>query len=117
MINFKLIKREKLHILSRYLKEKKIDFETQIQIKKYLNFLWENEEKHTFEKELEIFNKLTNNLKDKIRMQTYGKILFQIPLFTQNFTKSFLEKILTIMKPINFEENSLIYKAYFEKFI
>ena len=50
-------------------------------------------------------------------MQTYGKILFQIPLFTQNFTKSFLEKILTIMKPINFEENSLIYKSYFEKFI
>ena len=82
-----------------------------MQIKKYMNFLWEMEEKQTSSKEQEIFDKLTSHLKEKILLQTYGKILFPIPLFAKNFSLELLVKLLALMKPLNFDPGSTIYKV------
>lgn len=78
-----------------------------------MNFLWEVEERQTSQKEQEIFNKLTSSLKDKILLQTFGKILFPVPAFSNNFTKEFLTKILSIMKPVFFDPNATIYRVKF----
>ena len=93
------------------MKKNKIDFDTQLQIKKYMNFLWKIEEMQASEKEKEIFKNLSSNLKEKVLLQTFGKILFPIPLFSKNFSKSFLLKVLTLMKPIHFDPDSVIYKV------
>lgn len=97
--------------LNRYLKKNNIDFETQMQVKKYMNFLWKIEERQTTEKESEIFNKLSSHLKEEILLQTYGKILFQIPLFNKNFSKHFLTRVLSLMKPVYYDPNSIIYQV------
>ena len=76
-----------------------------------MNFLWELEKRQTSEKESKIFQMLTPNLQQKILQQTYGKALFSIPLFTKNFSKNFLFKLLTRMRPINFDPNSIIYQV------
>ena len=81
-----------------------------------MDFLWDNDndgEHNNSKKEEEIFNKLSFRLKEKILLQTNGKILFPLPLFSKNFTKSFLMKILSKMKPIHFEPNTIIYQVYF----
>ena len=95
------------------MKKNKIDFETQLQIKKYIHYFSEVEEKEASQKEQEIYNKLTTHLKEKILIQTYGKILFSCPVFSNNFSKDFLLKILTIMKPVHFDSDSIIYKVFF----
>ena len=93
------------------MKKNGIDFHTQLEIKKYMNFLWELEKRQTSEKESKIFQMLTPNLQQKILQQTYGKVLFSIPLFTKNFSNNFLFKLLTKMRPINFDPNSIIYQV------
>ena len=52
------------------MKKNKIDFDTQLQIKKYMNFLWKIEEMQASEKEKEIFKNLSSNLKEKVLLQT-----------------------------------------------
>lgn len=95
------------------MKKNEIDFSTQLKIKNYMNFLWVNEAKQTSGTENEIFNKFTPNLKRAFLSQTLGKFLFKVPLFERNFSKAFLEELLFVMKPMNFEANSFIYKVHF----
>ena len=76
-----------------------------------MNFLWKVEEMQTTEKENDIFNKLSLHLKEQILLQTYGKLLFQIPLFKNNFSKQFITRVLSLMKPVYFDPNSIIYKV------
>ena len=78
-----------------------------------MNFVWDNEEKQTSKVESELFSKLTDNLKYAFLSQTTGKMLFPLPLFTKNFSEEFLRKVLFIMKPVNFDPNSLIYQVFF----
>lgn len=106
-----LFSSDNLRILNQYLKKNNIDFDTQIQIKNYMNYYWEDQEKQTTNEEQEIFKKLTSNLQEKILLQTNGKILFSIPLFSNNFSKHFLIKLLSIMKPITFDPGSIVYKV------
>jgi len=95
------------------LKKNKIDFDTQLQIKKYFYYFLEIEENLASQKEKEIFYKLTNNLKEKILIQTYGKILFSCPVFAKNFSRPFLHKVFSLMKPIHFDPDSIIYNVKF----
>lgn len=88
-----------------------IDFETQIQIKKYMDYLSMNELQHINKAEKEIFNKLTPNLKEAFLLQTIGKMIFSLPLFAKNFSESFLKEVLLVMKPVYFEPNTFIYKV------
>lgn len=76
-----------------------------------MNFLWTVEEMQATEKENEIFNKLSSNLKEQILLQTYGNILFQIPMFKNNFSKTFLTRVLSLMKPVYFDPDSIIYEV------
>ena len=103
--------RQNLHILNKYLKKNKIDFETQLQIKKYMDFLWNIEELQGTEKEREIFSKLSLHLKEKVLLQTYGKILFRMPAFSKNFSTNFLIKVLSLMKPIHLDPDSIVYNV------
>ena len=91
--------------------KKKIDFNTQILIRKYMHFHWDQEEKHTSKSELELFSKLTDNLKSTFLEQTTGKVLFPLEIFSKNFSQEFLRKVLFIMKPVAFDPNSFIFQV------
>jgi len=103
-----------LQILNKFMKKNKIDFNTQILIRKYMHFLWDQEDKHTSKTESELFSKLTDHLKSNFLEQTTGKILFPLALFSKNFSHQFLQQVLFIMKPVTFEPNSFIYQVLFK---
>jgi len=105
-----------LNILKQFLKKNRIDFETQIQIRKYMNFLWEISAKETSKKEKEIFSTLSPNLQENVLSQTNGKHLFPIAMFSKNFSKDFLKKMLFLMKSMNFDPNSIIFQVKSEFF-
>ena len=97
------------------MKRNKIDFDTQMQIRKYMEFVWENEKKLTSNAENEFFGKLTKNLQSQFLSQTMGKTLFPLAIFSKNFSVEFLQQVLFIMKPVIFDPNSPIYQVFIEK--
>ena len=96
------------------MKKNKIDFNTQIQIRKYMNFLWEKDDKQIYKNDQELFSKLSENLKYLFLSQTIGKYICSLPLFYKNFSKDFLKEILSIMKPVTFDPHAIIYKVYYK---
>jgi len=93
------------------MKKNKIDFDTQLRIRKYMHFLWEQEARQTSNAENDLFGKLTQNLKYSLLSQTKGKFLFPLALFSKNFSKEFLKQVLFIMKPVTFDPDSYIFKV------
>lgn len=93
------------------MKKNKIDFETQVQIKKYLNFIWDNEEKRNNKNESELFSKLSNHLKYQFLLQTNGKFLLTLNFFSENFSRELLNKLMFLMKSITFDPNSIVYQV------
>lgn len=93
------------------MKNNNIDFNTQIQIRKYMNFLWENGDKQIYKNDHELFSKLSENLKYLFLSQATGKYISSLPLFSKNFSKEFLKEIIFIMKPVTFDPNAIIYEV------
>ena len=93
------------------MKKKNIDFYTQLRVRKYMHFLWEQQAKQTSDKENALLGTLTPNLQYSLMSQTRGKILFPIELFSKNFSPDLLKQILFIMKPVTFDPDSFIYKV------
>ena len=81
-----------------------------------MNFLWENSKKDTLKKEEEIFQNLSVNLQENVLSQTNGKFLFSKPMFSNNFSREFLTRVLFLMKPVNFDPDSIIYQVFFNNF-
>lgn len=76
-----------------------------------MNFLRENEEKQISNAEKEILNKLSPNLRNSFLLQTLGKKVFSLPLFTKNFSELFLLNVLSIMKPLTFDPDFYLYEV------
>ena len=108
-----IICRKNIQIMNKFMKKNSIDFDTQLRIKRYMHFLWEQERKQTSDRENALLGKLTPNLQFSLLSQTKGKILFPIELFSKNFSQEFLSQLLFIMKPITFDPDSFIYKVSF----
>lgn len=93
------------------MKKNSIEFETQMKIRKYMNFIWENEEKQITQMENELFSKFSENLKRTFLSQTIGKFIFSTDILSKNFSKEFLNQLMFLMKPKTFDPNSVIYKV------
>ena len=96
---------------------KNIDFELQGRVRKYLEYI--SHQEGNSEKEGEILNKLTNKLKREVILAANGKLLYQIPFLTQNFSKTTLNELSFCLKKLRFSPEEFIYKVYinYEKFI
>lgn len=97
--------------MNNYMKNKNIDFELQGKVRKYLEYMMHSET--DIEKEKEIFNKLTYALKKELILQSNGKYINQIPLFTENFSIQTLENLPFVMKERKFCPEEYIYHVKF----
>lgn len=93
------------------MKKEKIDFELQGRVRKYLEYVLENEK--NAEKESQVLNKLTTNLKREVLIQSNSKFLFAIPFFSKNFSKQTIQEASLIMKKLKFSPEEIIYKVIF----
>lgn len=91
--------------------KKKIDFELQGRVRKYLEYTMDKE--RNSDKEMEILDKLTASLKNEVLLQSHGNILTQIPFFTRNFSAQTVQTLSFSMKKVKFSPEEYIYKVKF----
>ena len=87
-----------------------LDFELQSRVRKYLEYIMTNES--NLEGENIILNKLTNSLRDEVRLDSYGKYFDNIPFFKNNFTKSSFEKIILSLKELRLTPEEFVYHVF-----
>jgi hypothetical protein len=100
-----------LKLLSNYSKSNNIDYELQVRLKKYYQFLWEFEEEDVVEKEQSILKHLSSNLREEVIMQTRGRFLDNYSVFKNNFTSDALRKISHIMRRMRYAPNDVIFQV------
>ena len=91
------------------MRSKNIDFELQGKVRKYLEYTMYKETNH--EKEEIILNKLTHALKNEVIIQANSKKLYEIPLFSKNFSAQTIEKLAFVIKEVRFSPEEYIYKV------
>ena len=89
---------EYFKIITKVMKNNKIDFDFQFRVRKYIEYIFREESDK--KKEDKIFKKLSKPIKDEFFNQMYGKKLNSIAFFKQNFSADGLRAISTIMKKI-----------------
>lgn len=97
------------------MKKNKVDFDFQFKVRKYLGkYLKENKER---EKEEEIYNKLSKNIKNEYLYQIYGKKLLTIPFFKENFSEKSILSISNIIKKVELAPGETLVKVLILKYI
>ena len=90
------------------MRENNINFELQGKVRKYLEHLMTKESNS--EKEQEIFSKLTHSLKKELMLNSNGKLLSQIPFFTNNFCEETVEDLSFCLQKIRYSPEEYLYK-------
>ncbi|EAR98946.1 cation channel family protein (macronuclear) [Tetrahymena thermophila SB210] len=97
--------------ISKYLKSRNITKKVQLKIYKYLEYLNRQEiEGHFFMKGEKILNRVSQNLREEVYREYYGKIISQISFFTKNFSKGFLNELSLNMKELNLAPGDYLFK-------
>ncbi|KAL4480496.1 hypothetical protein ABPG72_022251 [Tetrahymena utriculariae] len=97
--------------ISKYLKSRNITKKVQLKIYKYLEYLNRQEiEGHFFMKGEKILNRVSQNLREEVYHEYYGKIISQISFFTKNFSKGFLNELSLNMKELNLAPGDYLFK-------
>lgn len=92
-----------------FMKRKNIKFELQGKARKYLGYIFKKDQ--DLEKEYSVLNKLTQNLKRKLILESHGKILAKIPFFNKNFSQETIEELAFCLKEIKFSPEEFIYRV------
>ena len=97
-----------MKIVDNYMHRKNINVNLRKKVKKYLEFLWESQNK-TVEKEEEFIDKLPISIKHEILLESNMKFLKEFPIITNNFSPEIIELIALNIKPIQFSPADIIY--------
>ena len=85
--------------------------ELELKIKKYLEFVWDQEEKNNPEHENLFMSKLSTALRDEVYMQTNVKFLKNVPLFSKTLSEKTLIRLANSMRKIRCFPEEYIYKV------
>lgn len=95
------------------MEKKKINMDLRFRIKEYLRFIWQEENTQFKEEENIIINNLSQNLKEEILLESYGKILMNNSLFFINFSKKSLKEVIAqkVFKEVMYTPGEFIFKV------
>ena len=96
--------------VSMMLRKKQLPLETQTKVKKYLEFVWKQEQKEDPEHEQFIMNKLSYVLRDEIYLHTNVKYLKSVPAF-KVFSEKTLIALARYMKKVRFCPEEYVYQV------
>lgn len=95
-------------LMNQYMNQKKINIDLRTRIRKYLEYVWEEE--HQASKETsDIIEKLSTSLKEELLLETNGKILQTIPFFL-NFSEKTLRKLTFKFKEVHYMPGDIIFQ-------
>ncbi|EGR27772.1 hypothetical protein IMG5_189460, partial [Ichthyophthirius multifiliis] len=93
-----------------YLISKNISEQLALEIRKYLEYKFEVDNNLTLQQEKEIYNKLSNEIKDKIKLSINLQILNKSRIFKDNFSEKFIRNLSLQFNQIDFVNEEYIYK-------
>ena len=97
-------------IINEYMNKKNITFDLRMRIRKYLEYVWQEEQYHNSEEEKLIIQKLSTSLKEELLLETNGKALRQIPFLINNFSEDTLRKLVFRLKELHYMPGDIIYE-------
>lgn len=89
------------------MKKKNINFELQGRVRKYLAYTLQKDS--NLEEEKEILDKLNNALRKEVILQSNGKFISHVPLFSHNFSAKTLEGLSLSLNSVRFSPEEFIY--------
>lgn len=98
---------QNMKIADNFMRRKNIDNSLRVKVKKYLEYLWQNEYK-SLEKEEEIFGKLPASLRNEILLESNLKYLKEIPILSKNFSPELIEYLALTIKPVQYSPDEII---------
>lgn len=98
------------NMINQFMKEKKINYDLQMRVRKYLEFIWNEENVEVVEKQKEIILKLSDPLKEELLLEANGSIIKETKLLSLNFSEETLRKTMNIMNEVRFTPGDLIYQ-------
>lgn len=105
-------RRENIKVINRYMRRKNIEYDVQVKVRKYLNFVYDQHSANA-EKEHELIEKLSNTLREEVLIRANGNILKMMPLFRKNFSESTLRKLVFTMNNVSFYPEEIIFQVFF----
>ncbi len=94
------------------MRRKKIDFELQGKVRRYLGFVLKEAVDESSEKESELIGKLSNSLKKELLLQANGNILMNSPILKSNFSTKLINKLTEKMIPMDLASEDKIYEVF-----
>ena len=90
---------------------KNIENDLQVRVRNYLEFNWKEDKLCNKEAERDVFNKLSDKLRDEILMQSYGRVLESIPFIKKNFSDGAIQGLVLTMKQSRFYPGEKIFEV------
>jgi len=97
-------------VINGYLNKKNINFDLRMRIRKYLEYVLEEEITNNNAEENSIIDKLSSSLKEELLLETNGKILKGIPFFINNFSEETLRKLVFKLMELHYMPGDIIYQ-------
>ena len=103
--------KEELFLINGYMRSKNVPQTIQIKIRKYLEHLWNEEQKVNIIDSMKVFNKLSESLKSQLLLEVNGSIVKEIDLFSMNFSQKTLNGLVKTMKEEKYPPGEIIFRA------
>jgi len=103
-------RRECIKIINRYMMRKNIEYDIQVKVRKYLNFIYDQDSANA-SKENDLIDKLSGSLREEILIRANGNILKMVPMFYKNFSETTLRKLVFTMKQVRFYPEEIIFQV------
>jgi len=100
---------KELNIINQFMLEKNVNFDLRMKIRKYLQYIRNEENLEGIEHQAQIINKLSDSLKDELLLEANGPIIRDIKLFNLNFSEETLRQTIGIMKEMRFTPGDMIF--------
>lgn len=103
-------RRDSIRVINRYMMRKNIEYDIQVKVRKYLNFIYDQDSANAA-RENELIDKLSGSLREEILIRANGNILKMVPMFYKNFTEITLRKLVFSMKQVRFYPEEIIFQV------
>lgn len=98
-----------LNIINEFMKQKEINFDLRMRVRKYLDYIWYEEKIEKIEEQTKIINKLSDSLKEELLLEANADILRNIKTFAFNFSEDLLRNTIPLMREARFTPGDLIF--------
>ena len=93
------------------MRHRNINKSLQIKVRRYIEYIHEEEKKGSHRGEI-LINNLSINLLNEVKNEAYGRIFKEIAIFSENFSQSFLNSLSLQMKELVFAPDELICQVF-----